>query len=168
MKKIKPGPRAITFLFVFVICLFLIISAKAGDQAGIQFVEDDRCPVCAMKVAMYPKFVCAMEMVDGRKFSFCASGCMIRSWLNPEIYLKAEKSDIKQVWVQDYFTGQKIDGFAAFWVAGSDVIGPMGKAFVPLKSEKDVEVFKRRHGGETVFHLKDLTNEKWNEITGKQ
>ncbi len=168
MKKNNSGPTAIICLTVFMFGFCLTHFANAGEQEKIQVGKDDRCPVCAMKVALYPKFACTMELIDGRTFSFCATGCMIRAWLHPEVYLKAEKSDIQQVWVQDYFTGEKIDGSKAFWVVGSDVIGPMGPAFVPLKSESDVEAFKRRHGGKTGFHLMDLTNEKWDEITGKQ
>jgi nitrous oxide reductase accessory protein NosL len=167
MKKFNPGPIATLSIYMFFLCFCLIDFARADEQFGIEVDKEDRCPVCAMQVALYPKFACAMELVDGRKFSFCATGRMIRSWLNPEVYLGAEKADIQHVWVQDYFTGEKIDGSTAFWVAGSDVIGPMGPAFVPLKSESDVKAFKRRHGGKTVFHLTDLTDDKWNEITGK-
>jgi copper chaperone NosL len=167
MKNLNPGPIATLSIYMFFLCFCLIDFARADEQFGIEIDKDDRCPVCAMQVALYPKFACAMELVDGRKFSFCATGCMIRSWLHPEVYLGAEKADIQHVWVQDYFTGEKIDGFTAFWVAGSDVIGPMGPAFVPLKSESDVKAFKRRHGGKTVFHLTDLTDDKWKEITGK-
>jgi copper chaperone NosL len=164
MKKQNIG--VITTLFLSVIIFFCLTAfSGAEERPWIQFGKDDRCPVCAMKVALYPKFVCTMEMVDGRKFSFCATGCMIRSWLHPEVYLGSVKSDIQHVWVQDYFTGQKMDGASAFWVTGSDVIGPMGPAFVPLKSESDVEAFKRRHGGQVGFHLPDLTDEKWKEIT---
>jgi copper chaperone NosL len=168
MKKITSEKIVASFLSVVAICFCLSAFAKADEQGGIQIGKDDRCPVCAMKVALYPKFACAMELADGRKFSFCAAGCMIRAWLHPEIYLGAEKSDIQYVWVQDYFTGKKIDGSKAFWVAGSDVIGPMGPAFVPLESGSDVEAFKRRHGGKSVFHLTDITDEKWKEITGKE
>ena len=168
MKKISMKPVVRKFLTAFLFYLCIVLSAQADNQSGIKVGEEDRCPVCAMKVIRYPKFACTMELEDGRKFSFCAAGCMIRSWLHPEIYLKAEKSDIRKVWVQDYFTGQTIDGSAAFWVAGSDVVGPMGPTVVPLKSEADVESFKKRHGGKSVFHLKDLKDEKWNEINGKQ
>jgi copper chaperone NosL len=164
MKIIRSRSIATLSLSVFALCCCLLDFARADEKAQIQVGKDDRCPVCAMKVALYPKFACTMELVDGRKFSFCTSGCMIRSWLHPEVYLEAEKADIQYVWVQDYFTVQKIDGTSAFWVAGSDVIGPMGRAYVPLKSEHDVEAFKRRHGGKLVFRLPEITDEKWKEI----
>jgi copper chaperone NosL len=164
MKIIKSCAIATLSLSVLALYCCLHDFARADEQAEIQVGKDDRCPVCAMKVALYPKFACNMELVDGRKFSFCTTGCMIRSWLHPEVYLEAEKADIQFVWVQDYFTGQKIDGTSAFWVAGSDVIGPMGRAYVSLKSEHDVEAFKRRHGGKFVFFLPEITDEKWKEI----
>ncbi len=156
------------FLTAILICFCLYVPASAEDQNKIHIGKDDRCPVCAMKVARYPNFACTMDLKDGQKFSFCATGCLIRSWFYPEIFLKAQKADIRHVWVQDYFTGKKIDGLSAFWVAGSDVIGPMGPALVPLKSKSDIEVFKRRHGGDMVFDLSELTVEKWETITGKK
>jgi nitrous oxide reductase accessory protein NosL len=155
-------------LTAMLICLAFSVQASADNRNQIQIGIDDRCPVCAMKVAKYPKFACTMELHDGRRFAFCATGCLIRSWLHPEVFLKAEKADIQNVWVQDYFTGEKIDGLSAFWIGGSDVVGPMGPAFVPLKLERDIAVFQKRHGGEIIFRLNELNDEKWEAITGKK
>jgi len=54
------------------------------------------------------------------------------------------------------------------WVAGSDVIGPMGPAMVPVKGESALEAFKRRHGGTAVFLLEELDPDKWFAITGRK
>jgi nitrous oxide reductase accessory protein NosL len=70
--------------------------------------------------------------------------------------------------VQDYFSGQPVDGLAVYWVAGSDVVGPMGPALVPILDERQVEVFKKRHGGKAVFRLAEMTDEKWLTLTGKK
>jgi nitrous oxide reductase accessory protein NosL len=134
----------------------------------IEINESDRCPVCAMRVILYPTFAASMELHSGEKFKFCSNGCMIRSWLHPEVFLGAPKTEIKNVWVQDYFSGRRIDGTEAYWVWGSDVRGPMGWEPVPLMSKKDLEPFKRRHGAKTVFHLKELSDEKWEKITGRK
>jgi len=142
--------------------------AKNVDSKGNMHVSnDDRCPVCAMKVMNYPKFSCAIQLVGGRTYYFCATGCMIRAWLHPEIFLNSPRNDIKLIVVRDYFTGEEFNALTAQWVAGSDVIGPMGPALVPLKDENLVEVFTRRHGGKTVFNLQQLDDEKWRAITGK-
>ena len=168
MKKAHRLSAVKIFLAATLIWFCFYAHVSANDQNPLDIGKDDRCPVCAMKAAMYPKFACTMELIDGRRFSFCATGCLIRSWLHPEVFLKAEKSDIQHVWVRDYFSGEKIDGLTAFWIAGSDVIGPMGPAMIPLKSEADIEVFQRRHGGEILFNLKKLTKENWEEITSKR
>jgi nitrous oxide reductase accessory protein NosL len=121
-----------------------------------------------MKVKDHPKFACGIELHDGRTFYFCGTGCMIRSWLHPESFLGVEPKALKRSVVQDYFEGRHVDGLSVIWVAGSDVVGPMGPALVPVKDEEALEAFKRRHGGTVTFRLADLDDEKWEAITGKK
>jgi len=142
---------------------------KPLDKRGAMHISSqDRCPVCAMQVSKHQKFACAIELKNGRTFYFCGSGCMIRSWMHPDIFLGTTKTELKRSVVQDYFTGQQVSGGSVFWVAGSDVIGPMGPALVPLKNEQGLEVFKKRHGATTVFRLSEMTDEKWQQLTGKK
>ena len=141
---------------------------KPLDEHGtMQISKEDRCPMCAMQVSKYPNFVCAIQLVDGRTFYFCSAGCMIRSWLQPEIFLGTNKAALRQTVVQDYFTGEQVSGGSVFWVSGSDMIGPMGPALVPLKSRPHLDAFKRRHGAKTVFRLSELTAANWKQLTGK-
>jgi copper chaperone NosL len=136
-------------------------------QGGMVITAEDRCPVCAMKPAKNIKFASAIELRDGRTFYFCGTGCMIRSWLRPDVYLKTPPSMLKRCVVPDYFSGQAIDGLKAFWIAGSDVIGPMGPALVPLKNQEDAAAFRKRHGGKPAFRLGELDAAKWKALTGK-
>lgn len=139
------------------------------DDSGRMHISDgDRCPVCAMNVQAHRKFASAIELMDGRTFYFCGTGCMIRTWMHPEVFLNAPKADLNRCWVQDYFSGEHVDGSSVIWVAGSDVVGPMGPALVPLKSEKDLAAFKARHGAKTTFRLNEMNDEAWERITGKK
>ena len=70
--------------------------------------------------------------------------------------------------VREYFTGNQLDGRAVFWVAGSDVIGPMGPEPVPVHGKKELAVFRKRHGGTAVFTLEELDPDKWLAITGRK
>ena len=151
--------------------------SKAGPQPGLKPLDEagamqissrDRCPVCAMQVSKHKKFACAVQLMNGNTFYFCGSGCMIRSWMHPEIFLGATEEELKRSVVQDYFTGEQVPGRSVYWVAGSDVIGPMGPALVPLKNEQDLDVFKKRHGAKAVFRLSEMTDEKWQQLTGKK
>jgi nitrous oxide reductase accessory protein NosL len=129
--------------------------------------DSDRCPVCAMKAAGR-KLASAIALRSGETFYFCGTGCMIKSWLHPEIFLGHDKKQLARAVTTDYFSGKHIDALTARWVAGSNVVGPMGKAIVPLADEAAVKDFRRRHGGEHVFSLGELTDAKWKQLTGKQ
>jgi nitrous oxide reductase accessory protein NosL len=175
-------------LLITIICLVAIqtlnpaefsLAARAGkgpapgltplDQNGqMQIGPQDRCPVCGMKVAKYNKFNSAIQLSDLTTFYFCSSGCMLRAWLHPDIFLASSKGELKSTVVREYFTGAQVDGKAVSWVVGSDVVGPMGPAFVPVKGKQALEIFKRRHGGKVIFMLKELDPEKWLTITGRR
>lgn len=143
--------------------------AKRGLDAQGQMrpSEGDRCPVCAMDVTRHPKFASAIQLEDGSTYYFCGTGCLIKSWLHPEIFLARTKGELKRAVTREYFGGKTVDALAAHWVAGSDVVGPMGPALVPLEREADIETFKQRHGGKTTFKLSSLTDERWEQLTGK-
>jgi nitrous oxide reductase accessory protein NosL len=121
-----------------------------------------------MKVSAHKKFSCAIQLTGGETFYFCGTGCMIRSWMHPEIFLNVSKPELKKSVVQDYFSGEQVDGLAVSWVAGSDVVGPMGPALVPIIDNGQVAVFKHRHGGKAVFRLGEMTDQKWQNLTGKK
>lgn len=143
-------------------------AAVAPDTDGTMRINpQDRCPVCAMVPNKAEKFASAAELVNGAAFYFCGTGCLIRSWMHPEVFLGVKKEALKRSVVRDYFRGEYLDGEKVFWVAGSDVIGPMGPAIVPLKTEKDVSSFKKRHNGKVTFKLSEMNDELWKNITGK-
>lgn len=144
--------------------------ARTGlDKAGGMHVSPgDRCPVCAMEVAEHTKFASAIEVRDGRTFYFCGTGCLIRSWLHPEVFLGSAREELGRAVVKEYFAGEHVDALKAVFVAGSDVVGPMGKALVPLKNEADVETFMKRHKGKTTFRLSEMDDARWEKITGKR
>ncbi len=137
------------------------------DENDILQVSDtDRCPVCAMQVAKHPKSAAAIVLADGTTWYFCGTGCMLKSWMHPEIYLGVQSGDLEKPVVQEYFTGAPVDAREVKWVAGSDVIGPMGPSLVPVDMAQ-LAAFQARHGGATVFSLADLDDARWKQITGK-
>jgi nitrous oxide reductase accessory protein NosL len=138
-----------------------------GADGRMQVSAADRCPVCAMPVADHPRFACALQLDDGTTYYFCGTGCMIRSWLRPDVFLGVSAERLRRTVVQEYFTGAHVDGMDVTWVVGSDVMGPMGPALVPVMGDKALEAFQRRHGGKTLFRLSDLDDETWERITGK-
>ena len=180
----RPGFRQKIKPFCLFILVLAILSAAGtesglkaeGPRAGFQPLDSngkmqispqDRCPVCGMKVSKHAKFASAIQLKDQTTYYFCGTGCMIRTWMHPEIFVNHAKNELHLPVVQEYFTGQVIDARIVIWVAGSDVVGPMGPALVPVKDEAALQSFKGRHGGKTTFRLEEMNDEKWLQITGK-
>ena len=139
-----------------------------SPEGAMRIGAEDRCPVCAMLPIRYPRFAAAIELQDGRTYYFCSPGCMLNAWLHPEIFLGTTAAQLKRPIVLEYLSGQPLDARLVFWVSGSDVIGPMGPALVPLKDKKHLEAFRQRHGAKHVFHLDELNDANWETLTGKQ
>ncbi len=142
-----------------------VAAAKGLAADGRLDVSDgDRCPICGMFPSKTPKLAGAIELADGRTFYTCGTGCLVKAHLHPEVHLRVERADLRRLVVQDYLGGRPIDAATAFWVAGSDVTGPMGRALVPLASEADVSAFRERHGGTSVFRLAELDDTRFKAL----
>lgn len=168
-------------LFAMTILLLPVGLSSASDgnrpRSGLKPLDEnkqmqvstrDRCPVCGMNVIRYPKFSCAIQLTDKVTYYFCSTGCMIRSWMHPDIYLGMAREMLERAIVKEYFSGRQIEARDIIFVYGSDVIGPMGPAFVPVLDENYLKVFKKRHGGTHQILLKDLNDAGWYEMTGKK
>lgn len=138
------------------------------ENYQMQVSPSDRCPVCGMRVIQYSKFNCAIQLKDTTTYYFCSTGCLIRSWMHPEIYLGLARELLERPIVREYFSGRQMDARDMIFVYGSDVIGPMGPALVPVLDERHLRVFKRRHGGKTQVRLLDLNDARWYEMTGRK
>ncbi len=139
-----------------------------GPDGALHISDGDRCPVCAMLPIRYPRFAAAIELQDGRTYYFCSPGCMLKTWLQPDIFLGTKGTSLKRPIVLEYLDGKPLDAREVIWVSGSDVIGPMGPALVPLKDEAHLEVFRQRHGAKRIFRLEELNHDTWETFTGKK
>jgi len=138
------------------------------SAASLNLSESDRCPVCAMFPARRPRSAAAMTLKNGETYYFCSNGCLLRAWLRPAVYLGKERATIERLVVLDYFSGKPIDARKATWIAGSDVVGPMGPAVVALGDAGQLASFKKRHGGQTVFHFHQIDDALWRKISQRK
>jgi nitrous oxide reductase accessory protein NosL len=164
-------------LFLTGLLLLIAVSGVTADGGPRPSVESlstdgqmrigpsDRCPVCAMFPVRYPRTAAAMVLTGGTTFYFCSNGCLLRAWLRPTVYLARPREAIDRLVVRDYFSGGSIDAHTALWVAGSDVIGPMGPALIALEDAAGLAAFKKRHGAAIVFSLNQLDDALWQRIS---
>ena len=173
------GGQTLSLLRLAVAATLLVVSTNGwaqGPRPGVHPLDakghlhtspGDRCPVCAMRPIKYPRFAAAIQLANGTTFYFCSAGCMLKAWLQPGIFLNRPTEDLERPVAQDYFSGEPVDARQVTWIAGSDVIGPMGPALVPLRESSHVEAFRRRHGATKIFRLEDLNSDNWERLTGK-
>jgi nitrous oxide reductase accessory protein NosL len=121
-----------------------------------------------MYPARRPDAAAALTLKSGETYYFCSNGCLLRTWLRPTVYLGRARDRIDRMVVRDYFSGAPVDGRKATWVAGSDVIGPMGPAIIALGDAGQLEAFTKRHGSTTVFSFDALDDDLWHRISQRQ
>ena len=65
---------------------------------------------------------------------------------------------MKDAYVSDYYTLEKLDAKDAFYVHGSNVYGPMGDEFIPFKDEAKAVSFLKDHAGKGVIRFDEIKN----------
>jgi len=126
----------------------------------ISVTKKDRCVVCGMFVHPYQKWITQVQFKDGSHYSFDGMKCMCRFVINPEKFENGlNKQDIKLILVRDYYKLKFIRHDKAFYVVGSDVIGPMGHELIPFDNAKQAATFMTDHDGLKILQFNHVNSE---------
>jgi copper chaperone NosL len=114
----------------------------------------DLCPVCGMLVSKYPNWVATVVYDDGHAHFFDGAKDMFK-YLHalPKYAPGRQLGRIAAIWATDYYNLAKIDARKAYFVSGSDVLGPMGHELVPLATRADADEFLKEHKGTKLFRF---------------
>ena len=120
--------------------------------------EHDRCPVCGMFPARYHEWLAAIEFKDGTAVYFDGAKDMFKFWLDMKKYdTKGHtQKDVKAMGVTGYYATEMIDARKAYYVIGSDVLGPMGHELVPHPDLYDAKEFMKDHHGKAIVRFEDV------------
>jgi copper chaperone NosL len=142
------------------IVLFAGSPAWGAERKPVKPAARDKCPVCGMFAAKYPDFVAQVIFQDGSYAVFDGAKDMYKYYFNLKKYAPAKRvEDIASIYVTDYYSLESIDGTKAWYVAGSDVFGPMGKELIPFSKESDARGFMKDHKGTSLLQSKDVSVE---------
>ncbi|WP_052502665.1 nitrous oxide reductase accessory protein NosL [Halarcobacter anaerophilus] len=153
------------------VALYLWDVKRFGDLGEVKnrvvVEEHEKCPVCGMFVAKYPRWAAQIIYSHGNhehKFSFDGVKDLMKFYFDPKRWINADshlinKSNIKEVKVTDYYSQEAIDGREAYYVIGSDVYGPMGHELIPFKNLSDAKTFKADHSGKVIIEFNKLKEE---------
>lgn len=120
----------------------------------------DLCPVCGMLVSKYPNWTATVLYRDGHAHHFDGAKDLFK-YLHelPRFAPGHRVEDISLIAVTDFYNLQRIDARKAWYVLGSDVLGPMGHELVPLANEADAADFMKDHKGRRVLGFGQVTKE---------
>lgn len=120
----------------------------------------DKCPVCGMFVAKYPGFLAQVQFKDSTTVFFDGPKDLFKYYRSLDKYSPGNKvSDIKAVFVTNYYTQSPINALTALYIIGSDITGPMGKELVPFEKTGEAADFKKDHNGTAILLFNDVTPE---------
>jgi copper chaperone NosL len=135
-----------------------VTTVVAGDPAAPHPGKHDKCPVCGMFVYRYPDFVASVGYADGQTVFFDGAKDMFKYLFNRSRYAPDRAAeDPVTIIVTEYYDMQPIDAHSAVFVAGSDVLGPMGQELIPFRSLKDAELFVEDHAGRLILPFVQVT-----------
>ncbi|MEW6677166.1 MAG: nitrous oxide reductase accessory protein NosL [Pseudomonadota bacterium] len=133
------------------------LALPAGASGFPDPAPRDLCPVCGMVVSKYPAWIATVVYKDGHAHHFDGAKDMFKYLFDLNRYAPGHRSaDIARIGVTEYYDLKRIDARQAWYVVGSDVLGPMGHEFVPLASKADAEEFLRDHKGRRILRFNEI------------
>ncbi len=117
----------------------------------------DTCPVCGMFVAHYPNWTATVLYQDRVSHHFDGSKDCFTYLLDMKKWAQGRDAEsIQSITVKEYYGLNQIDARTAYYVIGSDVLGPMGHELIPVATLEDAETFMRDHQGKKIYRFSDI------------
>jgi len=137
--------KKIFFIAIFISSLF------SGD---IKLLDNNATDLAyQLPLKKYPKFLCEAVLKNGKKIQFVSVKAMMQVYYHQDFFKRHKllDSDIKELYVQDYLDGTKVEAKKALYIFGSRVVGPHGDDLIPVKNEINAKLFKLKNGGTKVL-----------------
>lgn len=135
-------------------------TASTGEQhhQQPQLAKTDKCPVCGMLVHRYPDFVASVTFRDKHAVFFDGAKDLFKFLFNLPTYAPGRAfEDIETIVVTEYYDMVPLIADQAFFVMGSDVLGPMGHELIPFRSADDARQFLQDHKGRRIMRFEAIT-----------
>jgi nitrous oxide reductase accessory protein NosL len=110
-----------------------------------------------MFVAKYPEWIATVLYKDGHAHHFDGAKDLFKYLHDLQKWApNHQMSEIDRIGVTEYYSLARIDARSAFYVIGSDVLGPMGHELIPLQSQEDAEAFLKDHQGVAILRFEEV------------
>lgn len=151
-------PRTLWAIGPLVLFLMGFAAGSYGEEPRVAIQKSDRCPVCGMFVYKYPKWVAQIVWKDGAAYFYDGAKDMFKHYFDPAKFTPGKTvADVGDIYVTDYYAVELIEAKSAFYVIGSDVLGPMGHELLPFKDRESAQEFLEDHQGKSILRFDEVT-----------
>ena len=141
-------------------------TAQATMPEPMVIPENTTCGKCGMYPARYPQWQSQIIFTDGMMTPFDGCKCMFNFMNGMENFDEAHsRNDVAVAWVKDFNSGKWINAEGAYYVVGSQKMGPMGKELIPFTDHMEATQFQKEQGG-TMMKYADITPEILKSLMG--
>ena len=145
------------FLFHIVLLVTFTAAVSSASQNMPEPAPRDACPVCGMFVAHYPDWVGTVLYMDRASHHFDGAKDLFTYLLDMKKWAQGRNAEtIQSITVKEYYGLTKIDARTAYYVTGSDTMGPMGHELIPFATSEDAETFRRDHHGNKIYRFNEI------------
>ena len=152
------------------IILGLVLVSSLLFSYEIDFDKETTCLVRQMKVYKDPTWFAKIELNNGKKVFFSSPKSMFEFYFRPgkwfDVGVKSEK-DFKDILVTDFKTLKAVKAKGAFFIYGTNVVGPAGDDLIPFDSYADAEEFSKKHNGKRIMGFRDVSDALIRLINGR-
>jgi copper chaperone NosL len=142
-----------------VLVVSVLLSGFCSAEGPVKPKPKDKCPVCGMFVSLYPQWTAEITFNDGTYAVFDGPKDMLKYYFNVSRFNRGKTAgDISGIYVSEYYTTRLMNARDLYFVKGSDVMGPMGNEFIPIKGKLAAQTFMRDHRGKKLFLFGEITS----------
>ncbi len=152
------------------IVLAMVLLSSLLFSYEMDYDKETTCLVRHFKVYKDPTWVSEIELQNGKKVFFSSPKSMFEFYFKPgkwfDVGVKSEK-DFKNILVTDFKTLKPVKAKGAFYIYGSNIIGPAGDDLIPFDSYSAAEDFSKKHNGKRILSFKEVSDALIRLINGR-
>ena len=146
---------------IIALCLLGVgIQAEESFGSKVLLLENNATDlVYQLPLKQHQKWLAEVEFTNHQKMQFVSVKSMMQVYQHQDYFLKRNliPAPIKQIYVQDFMTGERIEAEKAVYLFGSRIVGPHGDDLIPFASQERAELFKLKHGGTKILPFERLS-----------
>lgn len=152
------------------IFLGIVLASSLLFSFEMDYDKNTSCLVRHIKVYKEPSWVAKVELQNGKKVFFSSPKSMFEFYFTPgkwfDVGVKSEQ-DFKDILVTDFQTLKPVKAKGAFYIYGTNVIGPAGDDLIAFDSYAAAEEFSKKHNGKRILGFRDVSDALIRLINGR-